>query len=272
MQRVGGRARFLQPGICRSLGHGCFPAGQLFRAVTGILSPPVSGEYSITPRAAGRNALHLFLDDKELLRRRARRRRPTRAAALRLLFALRSSPITPTASASNFPAGFTNQCRFNMDAARRTAACRGRRQSENADVAIAFVGLNPSSSEEMRVSIPGFLGGDRTDLKLPAGQERLLQARLKRGSRRRRHHRSAAPSPQTWPRSAPAAVLVSWYGGEEAGTAIAETLAGTNNPAGRLPVTFYRGVDQLPAFEDTHEGPHLSLLHRRLVVGFLVSD
>src|SRR5207245_9785984 len=47
-----------------------------------------------------------------------------------------------------------------------------------------------------------------------------------------------------------AAVLVLWYGGEEAGTAIAETLAGTNNPAGRLPVTFYRGVDHLPAFED----------------------
>ncbi len=41
-----------------------------------------------------------------------------------------------------------------------------------------------------------------------------------------------------------------WYGGEEAGTAIAETLAGQNNPAGRLPVTFYRSVDQLPPFDD----------------------
>jgi beta-glucosidase len=47
-----------------------------------------------------------------------------------------------------------------------------------------------------------------------------------------------------------AAVLEAWYGGEEIGTAIAETLAGANNPSGRLPVTFYRGVEQLPAFED----------------------
>jgi beta-glucosidase len=47
-----------------------------------------------------------------------------------------------------------------------------------------------------------------------------------------------------------AAVLEAWYGGEEIGTAIAETLSGANNPAGRLPVTFYRGADQLPAFEE----------------------
>jgi beta-glucosidase len=45
-------------------------------------------------------------------------------------------------------------------------------------------------------------------------------------------------------------VLAAWYGGEEAGTAIAETLAGVNNPAGRLPVTFYKSVDQLPPFTD----------------------
>jgi beta-glucosidase len=47
-----------------------------------------------------------------------------------------------------------------------------------------------------------------------------------------------------------AALLELWYGGEESGTAIAETLAGVNNPSGRLPVTFYKGVDQLPKFDD----------------------
>ena len=52
------------------------------------------------------------------------------------------------------------------------------------------------------------------------------------------------------PPSTPAALLELWYGGEECGTAIAETLAGVNNPAGRLPVTFYHSVDQLPPFED----------------------
>jgi len=47
-----------------------------------------------------------------------------------------------------------------------------------------------------------------------------------------------------------AAILEAWYPGEEGGTAIAETLAGDNNPAGRLPVTFYRSLSQLPPFED----------------------
>jgi beta-glucosidase len=46
------------------------------------------------------------------------------------------------------------------------------------------------------------------------------------------------------------AILDAWYSGEEGGTAIAQTLAGVNNPAGRLPVTFYKGVEQLPVFED----------------------
>ena len=46
------------------------------------------------------------------------------------------------------------------------------------------------------------------------------------------------------------AILESWYAGEEGGAAIAETLSGKNNPAGRLPVTFYTGIDQLPPFED----------------------
>jgi len=54
------------------------------------------------------------------------------------------------------------------------------------------------------------------------------------------------------------ALLAAWYGGEEAGTAIAETLSGVSNPSGRLPVTFDKSVDQLPPFTDyAHEGPHL---------------
>ena len=53
-----------------------------------------------------------------------------------------------------------------------------------------------------------------------------------------------------WAREHANAIIESWYAGEEGGTAIAETLSGKNNPAGRLPVTFYTGVEQLPPFED----------------------
>ena len=53
-----------------------------------------------------------------------------------------------------------------------------------------------------------------------------------------------------WAKDHANAILDAWYPGEEGGAAVAETLSGNNNPAGRLPVTFYTGVDQLPPFED----------------------
>jgi beta-glucosidase len=123
---------------------------------------------------------------------------------------------------------------------------------KNSDVAVVFVGLSSElEGEEMRgVNVPGFLGGDRTSLDLPEPQEALVKSAIATGkpvvvvltSGSAVAVRSAAER-------APA-LVAAWYGGEEAGTAIAETLAGVNNPAGRLPVTFYRSVDQLPPFTD----------------------
>jgi beta-glucosidase len=120
-----------------------------------------------------------------------------------------------------------------------------------ADVAVAFLGLNPNlEGEEMRVNIPGFAGGDRTDLNLPEPQEKLIEAAMGTGKPVVVVLTSGSALAANKVAERAAAVLELWYGGEEAGTAIAETLAGANNPAGRLPVTFYRGVDQLPPFDD----------------------
>src|SRR5262249_19757314 len=117
--------------------------------------------------------------------------------------------------------------------------------------AVAFLGLNPNlEGEEMRVTVPGFLGGDRTDLKLPEGQERLLNAVLATGKPVVVVITAGSAISAVTAASRAAAVRGVWYGGEEAGTAFAETLAGVNNPGGRLPVTFYRNVDQLPPFDD----------------------
>jgi beta-glucosidase len=122
---------------------------------------------------------------------------------------------------------------------------------KNADLAVAFVGLNPNlEGEEMPVTIPGFAGGDRTDLNLPESQEKLLEAAVATGKPVVVVLTSGSAVAINYAAEHAAAVLQLWYGGEEAGTAIAETLAGVNNPAGRLPVTFYRGVSQLPPFED----------------------
>jgi beta-glucosidase len=123
---------------------------------------------------------------------------------------------------------------------------------KDSDVAVVFVGLSSElEGEEMRgVSIPGFLGGDRTRLDLPEPQERLVKAAMATGKPVVVVLTSGSAVAVSSAAEHAAAVLAAWYGGEEAGTAIAETLAGVNNPAGRLPVTFYKSVDQLPAFTD----------------------
>jgi beta-glucosidase len=120
-----------------------------------------------------------------------------------------------------------------------------------ADVVVAFVGLNPAlEGEEMSVNAPGFRGGDRTDLALPAPQEALLAAAFASGKPVIVVLTSGSAVAIGSAAARAAAVLAAWYGGEEIGTAVADTLAGVNNPAGRLPVTFYRSADQLPPFED----------------------
>jgi beta-glucosidase len=123
--------------------------------------------------------------------------------------------------------------------------------AKNADVTIAFVGLSPSlEGEEMSVKLAGFGGGDRTAIDLPAAQEELLKALADTGKPLIVVLQNGSALAVNWANEHADAVLEAWYPGEEGGTAIAETLAGDNNPAGRLPLTFYRSLDQLPAFDD----------------------
>jgi beta-glucosidase len=102
----------------------------------------------------------------------------------------------------------------------------------------------------MRIQVPGFQGGDRTDIVLPAAQQRLLEALAATGKPLIVVLMSGSALAVNWAQENAAAVLEAWYPGENGGTAIAETLSGANNPSGRLPVTFYASLDQLPPFED----------------------
>jgi beta-glucosidase len=198
---------------------------------TGKLHAPVSGEYTFVPGSG----VKLFLDDKALtefhvpleaghdykLRVEYRPQRP--GGGMQVSWIPPAEPLLAQAV----------------------------EVAKSADVAVAFVGLNPNlEGEEMRVSIPGFAGGDRTDIKLPESQEKLIAALVGTGKPVVVVLTSGSALAVNYAAEHAAAVLQLWYGGEEAGTAIAETLAGVNNPAGRLPVTFYKGVDQLPPFDD----------------------
>ncbi len=120
-----------------------------------------------------------------------------------------------------------------------------------ADLAVVCVGLNSDlEGEESKVNIPGFEGGDRTDIGLPAPQEKLLDVTF--ASRKPvvvvLLNGSALAAVSAKQKAS--AILEAWYPGQDGGTAIAETLVGTNNPSGRLPVTFYESVGQLPPFTD----------------------
>lgn len=123
--------------------------------------------------------------------------------------------------------------------------------AQKADVVVAVVGITSElEGEEMPVNEPGFKGGDRTSLDLPEAEEKLLQTLATAGKPLVVVLTNGSALAVNWASTHANAILDAWYPGEEGGDAVAQTLSGKNNPGGRLPVTFYKGVDQLPPFED----------------------
>jgi beta-glucosidase len=123
--------------------------------------------------------------------------------------------------------------------------------TQDADVSVLVLGLSAGlEGEEMTVNVEGFRGGDRTDISLPKSQEALLRAVVATGKPVVVVLLSGSALAVNWANDHAAAILEAWYPGGEGGTAIADVLFGDYNPGGRLPVTFYKSVDQLPPFTD----------------------
>ncbi len=122
---------------------------------------------------------------------------------------------------------------------------------KDADV-IVFVGGIAASleGEAMPVSIDGFKGGDRTNIELPAVQTDLMRALKATGKPVVFVNMSGGAMGFEWEAANIPAIIQAWYGGQAGGQAIADVLFGDYNPAGRLPVTFYKNVNDLPDFED----------------------
>lgn len=123
--------------------------------------------------------------------------------------------------------------------------------AKKADVVVAVMGLSRNFvGEEMSIQVPGFDGGGRTKLSLPATQQRLLHALVATGKPVVLVLMAGSSVALDWSAQHVNAILDAWYPGEVGGTAIGETLNGENDPDGKLPLTFYKSVDQLPPFTD----------------------
>jgi beta-glucosidase len=123
--------------------------------------------------------------------------------------------------------------------------------AQQSDASVLVLGISARlEGEEMNVPLEGFRGGDRTDISLPKPQEELMKALIATGKPVVVVLLSGSALAVNWANDNVPAILEAWYPGGEGGTAIADVLFGDYNPAGRLPVTFYKSVDQLPPFTD----------------------
>ena len=128
---------------------------------------------------------------------------------------------------------------------------------EGVDVVVFAGGISPRvEGEEMPIQLPGFSGGDRTDIELPAVQRRLLQVLHDAGKKVVFVNFSGCAIGLVPETQSCDAILQAWYPGQEGGTAIVEALYGDFNPSGKLPVTFYKSVAQLPEVEDYNMEGH----------------
>lgn len=126
-----------------------------------------------------------------------------------------------------------------------------RAAAEQADILVAVVGLTSDlEAEESPVQIPGFKGGDKTTLDLAPDQQALLEQARATGKPIVLIAMNGSPINLAWAKDNAAAIVEAWYPGQSGGLAIGNVLSGKVNPSGRLPLTFYRGVGDLPSFGD----------------------
>ncbi len=209
---------------------------------TALLIPPVDGYYRLGASSDGGYRLYLnnklFIDDWA----------PHGERALTTQVYLEANHAYPV-SLEYFHIAWESAVRLLwLPPNLQQEAVEAARKS---DVVIAVVGITAQlEGEESENSDPGFSGGDRTDITLPSTQQQLLEALAAAGKPLVVVLTSGSAVAINWANEHAAAILEAWYPGEEGGAAVADILSGDYNPAGRLPVTFYKSVAQLPPFTD----------------------
>ncbi|HEY6642755.1 glycoside hydrolase family 3 C-terminal domain-containing protein [Povalibacter sp.] len=213
---------------------------------TGQLLPPVTGRYEIVVGA--NDGFRLFIDGRELVdgwksNERVRsvstpiELQAGRAYDLRLEFfeEIRDAEI-----------------RLGWRRPGATPPAEEALEAARASDVIVFVGglTGDVEGEEMKVQLPGFAGGDRTDLRLPGSQRKLLESLHATGKPIVLVLTGGSALAVDWAQQNTSAILLAWYPGQRGGNAVADVLFGDVSPSGRLPVTFYKETEKLPAFDD----------------------
>ena len=222
------------------------PADDFSIRWSGQVLPPVSGVYRI--EASANDGLRLYLDGRLLLDHWQASDRLSADGVDVQLEAGRAYDIRLEYYEGERDAGV--RLAWNMPGAKppfeeALEAARG------SDVVVFVGGLTGDvEGEEMTVSYPGFAGGDRTDLRLPSTQRKLLEALQATGKPVVVVLTAGSALAVDWAQQHAAAILMAWYPGQRGGDAVADVLFGDANPAGRLPVTFYKANEKLPPFDD----------------------
>ncbi|HEY1607302.1 MAG TPA: glycoside hydrolase family 3 C-terminal domain-containing protein [Allosphingosinicella sp.] len=211
---------------------------------TGFITPPASGEYSF--RVLSQNGYRVWIGDKMVTDEWGVGDAPSIVAGKIALEGGHSYPIRVEA--------FQRGARGEQYLVWSTPEQNGDKAVEaarKADLVVFVGGLSARiEGEEMKVEAPGFSGGDRTSIDLPGPQEQLLERVQATGKPLVLVLMNGSALGVNWADAHVPAIVEAWYPGEEGGDAVARLIAGDYSPAGRLPITFYKSVDQLPAFDD----------------------
>ena len=218
------------------------PASNFSARWSGELVPDASGDYRFGLSSEGNYGLRFFLAGKLLIDGWARRSEGGMTPLVHLERG-HAYPIRVEYAHRGWEVAVHLLWQAPDFTERAVAAAR------EADVVIAVLGLTARlEGEESGVSAPGFFGGDRVDISLPSPQQKLLEAVAATGKPLIVVLTNGSALAVNWAQEHASAIIEAWYPGEEGGTAVADVLSGAYNPSGRLPVTFYKSIEQLPSF------------------------
>ncbi len=211
----------------------------------GYLVPPESGTYKLGAR--GFDAVRLMLDADVIVEFSNEHHALTRTAEVEL----EAGRLTPLRLEVSHQQAANGEAALLWSPPTRNLRAPALKVAAQADVVVMALGLTADiEGEEMTLDVPGFRGGDRTTLDLPDPQEVLLRVIHALGKPVVLVLMNGSALAVNWAAEHVPAIVEAWYPGQAGGATVADVLFGDTNPAGRLPVTVYRSVEDLPPFED----------------------